>query len=175
MIVRVILLFYYKQGNNIKYLMYQTKTGQIVAVYLLDQKLQISQSIIFCVSPKKGKDIRVSKCSVISKLPLHSGLSISLRQTWSEQTKNLQKYSIRSENDCVKYQSFLKLFDNYHYFSRLNKRLIKYFLWGQWDTNMSMAYHKPLFKCQKRQTCCCQTQLSSFWHQFPPAITLQIM
>ncbi len=95
--------------------MYQTKTGQIVAVYLLDQKLQISQSIIFCVSPKKGKDIRVSKCSVISKLPLHSGLSISLRQTWpeqtKEQTKNLKKYSIRSQNYCVKYQSFLKLFD----------------------------------------------------------------
>ncbi len=160
--------------------MYQTKTGQIVAVYLLDQKLQISQSIIFCVSPKKGKRHKSFKvlCNLQASTPLwvvHFFKTNLARTNKRTNKKKLQKYSIRSENDCVKYQSFLKLFDNYHYFSRLNKRLIKYFLWGQWDTNMSMAYHKPLFKCQKRQTCCCQTQLSSFWHQFPPAITLQIM
>lgn len=81
MLVSVILLFNYKQGNNINYLMYQTKTGQIVAVYFLDPNFQISQSIIFCVSLKKGKDLklvwisicewsRVSKRSVISRLPL---------------------------------------------------------------------------------------------------------
>ncbi len=97
MLVSVILLFNYKQGNNINYPMYQTKTGQIVAVYFLDPKFQISQSIIFCVSLKKGKYLklvwistcewsRVSKRSVISRLPLHSGLSSSLRQTWPEQT-----------------------------------------------------------------------------------------
>lgn len=91
---------------------------------------------------------RVSKCSVISRLPLHSDFSISLKQTWPEQTKNFQKYSIRSENEYVKYQSFLKLFDNERYLSRRNKRLIKSFLRRQRDTNVSTAYHRPLFKCQ---------------------------